>query len=342
MQQHQLQSTIQALMALNSSPKVQEPNVKDPDPFSGLSQEKLPSFLAQCQIVFKTQPLRYASDASKVMFAGSHLTDIAYEWFHPQLSIPDNPILTSFPAFSQALESMFGDPDIVATAERKLRKLRMGENSQISRYLIDFSKFSTPLPWNDEVLCSQFYLGLPDRIKDQIALKGKPKTLQEMKDLAQVIDSRYWERHFEKIPASTSQTPNLTPLATSSSSNRRFHSSHQNSKPHHSSSPSSNRPNPSQASQQASSSNVTKNHPKPVSPLIKVLGPDGKLLPSERERRLQAGCCLYCGKADHQTSSCPKRPLPSSSSSPKAPQAAPKPARAAKATSHSGKEEATQ
>jgi len=329
-------------LALNSSPKVPEPKAKDPDPFSGLSREKLPSFLAQCQIVFKTQPLRYASDASKVMFAGSHLTDIAYEWFHPQLSIPNNPIVSSFPAFSQALESMFGDPDIVATAERKLRKLRMAENSQISRYLIDFSKFSTPLPWNDEVLCSQFYLGLPDRIKDQIALKGKPKTLQEMKEIAQVVDSRYWERHFEKNPSSTSQNAFSAPIATPSSSHRRFHSPHQNSKPHHSSSLSSTRSNPPRASQQVPPSNFSKNPQKSASPLIKILGPDGKLLPSERERRLQAGCCLYCGKADHQTSSCPKKSQSSPSSSSPASQAAPKPARAAKATSHSGKEEATQ
>jgi hypothetical protein len=37
-----------------------------------------------------------------------------------------------------------------------------------------------------------------------------------------------------------------------------------------------------------------------------VLGPDGKLLPAERMRRLREGLCLLCGRRGHSVKDCPR------------------------------------
>jgi Ty3 transposon capsid-like protein len=340
-QQQQLQQTILALQAAQTPPKPVEPKVKEPDAFTGFSREKLPTFLAQCQIVFATQPSRYSTETSKVMYAGSHLTDIAYEWFHPQASIPNYPNFATFKLFSQALESMFGDPDAVATAERRLRRLRMQENATISRYLIDFARYAAPLSWNDEVLCSQFYLGLAERIKDQIALQGKPKTLAGMRMIAQTVDARHWERHYERIPTSAPQTSVATPVATHQPRVRSVLHSQPNLRSPSSSTSQTTRTYPSQVPHHPASGSPSKFTPKQTFPANQVLGPDGKLLPSERERRVQAGLCLYCGKPGHSTTSCPKRTPGSYSNHPKTAPSAPKQARVAKVDSQSGKDDAT-
>jgi Ty3 transposon capsid-like protein len=340
-QQQQLQQTILALQAAQAPPKSVEPKVKDPDAFSGFSREKLPTFLAQCQIVFATQPSRYATETAKVLYAGSYLTDIAYEWFHPQATLPGNPNLASFQAFSRALDSMFGDPDAVATAEDRLRRLRMSENATIARYLVDFTRYSAPLPWNDEVLCSQFYLGLADRIKDQMSLLGKPKTLAEMRLRAQAADARHWERHNERNPSSTSHTPVATPVANHRSRRRSAHRSQPNLRSPSSSASQTTRTDPPQVPHHPASGSSSRFTSRQTSSANQILGPDGKLLPSERERRVKAGVCLYCGKPGHSTPSCPKRapgpqpprPMPSPGTA--------KPGRVATIASHSGNDDAT-
>ena len=45
----------------------------------------------------------------------------------------------------------------------------------------------------------------------------------------------------------------------------------------------------------------------------KDLGPDGKLLPKEREHRIKNNLCLLCGQADHMINECPRRRKPEAS-----------------------------
>jgi len=52
--------------------------------------------------------------------------------------------------------------------------------------------------WGSQSLCYVFYRSLPDCIKDTMSKHGKPVTLPEMKQMAQTIDARYWERKAEK------------------------------------------------------------------------------------------------------------------------------------------------
>ena len=56
-----------------------------------------------------------------------------------------------------------------------------------------FNTLASRVEWGDVVLCFQFYDGLPDQLKDQIALLGKPNNLQELVQVTIHHDNLYWE-----------------------------------------------------------------------------------------------------------------------------------------------------
>src|SRR5260370_26456437 len=61
--------------------------------------------------------------------------------------------------------------------------------------------------WGDAVLCFQFYDGLPEQLKDQIALLRKPNTLQELVQVTIHYDNLYWECQDERKRARQQQPP---------------------------------------------------------------------------------------------------------------------------------------
>jgi hypothetical protein len=52
--------------------------------------------------------------------------------------------------------------------------------------------------WNDEAIIAQFYRGLKEQIKDEIACGERPTTPKGMYDLAMKIDERFYEQQIEK------------------------------------------------------------------------------------------------------------------------------------------------
>lgn len=268
-----------------STPK--EPKVKEPDTFSGTDYSKFNPFIAQCRLVFVSQPSRFQTEASKVFYAASYLSDIAGLWFQPMLSIPrtEYPIwLTNFDEFEKELGRMFGDPNYLRNSEQKLRKLVMKEHYKVARYTAEFSRLSNITEWNDKALYSQYYEGLPARIKDELIHFPEPRDLRSLQHLAQQIDNRYWAREDQK----------KTGASTPDRKRKRNPNGQPNNQPNRTPPNPSNPPKP-----------IT-NPPKPTS-TPKTTGPDGKLLPSERERRQKAGLCLYCGKGGHGVANCPKK-----------------------------------
>jgi hypothetical protein len=157
-------------------------------------------------MVINLQPRRYATENAKVLYMGSYLRDTAFLWF--QLYVTANPqpsFMQDFKAFCHELQVTFGDPDEQATAERQLFALR--QRGSASSYLADFRRFSTVLSWNDSSLSAQFYQGLNDNIKDELARTGRPHKLQELVEAAIRIDARMFERSIEKGDTRPSSTP---------------------------------------------------------------------------------------------------------------------------------------
>ena len=69
----------------------------------------------------------------------------------------------------------------------------MSSGACLSEYLVRFNTLASRVEWGDVALHFQFYDSLPERLKDQIALLGKPDTLQELVQATIHHDNLYWE-----------------------------------------------------------------------------------------------------------------------------------------------------
>jgi hypothetical protein len=104
---------------------------------------------------------------------------------------------TSYSAFVAKLQRHFGPRDPVADATNALELLKYKDSTKAARYTIDFNRHAHCTGWNDVALSRQYYKGLPDRLKDEIARIGKPAELRPLQDLIATLDQRYWERQSE-------------------------------------------------------------------------------------------------------------------------------------------------
>ena len=207
--------------------------------------------------------------------------------------------LTSYEHFQEELRVNFGPYDASGAAEHELMNLRMGDNQRIAKYITQFTRLATQVRWGNAPLRYRFYDGLPNRLKDRISEVGKPETLVALRDLAQSIDNRYWERKAEVSRDSGSSKSGNQPSSDSKSSNSGNKSASNNSGQASSSTPSK--------SNSGSSSKSPKTPKAPTKTYSDKLGKDGKLTPEERQRRFANNLCLFCGGAGHTASTCPKK-----------------------------------
>src|SRR5258708_14295340 len=131
--------------------------------------------------------------------------------------------------------------------------------------------------------------GLPEQLKEKVAILGKPESLREMVNITVCYDALYWEhqterrltRCFDPKPAlSHPSEPLCTPTNTLPPTNR----------------------NSVSTLCQPEAPRTTPRTPKPYN---NVLGLDGKLKPEELERRCKGRLCLVCGSGNHCASECP-------------------------------------
>lgn len=144
-----------------------EPHVADPDKYHG-ARNKLDDFLAQVTLVIEVQPSRFPNDKSKILYAGSYLRESAGAWFRSVMNMKTKPAFYfSFDLFCKEMANVFGDPDQMRTAERDIRKLKQVKSC--TAYTADFRRLANYLSWNDAALSSQYYSGLSEAIKDELA-----------------------------------------------------------------------------------------------------------------------------------------------------------------------------
>lgn len=289
---------------------------RKPDPFDGQDSSKLHTFILQLGIYFRTNPDAFPAESDKVHFALSYLKGTALEYFEPELLAMDYDgepdWLNDYSEFIGELRANFGPYDEVGDAEAKLSKLRMDENKRVTDYLTEFNRLATKLAWGDSALRFAFYNGLAPRLKDDITHHGKPDSLRGMKKVAQTYDARHWERRSETTrrgnPASSNnnsaQTKGnaaSTPKSNTASTPQTSSSNNNNNRNASSGTPQ----RPANSSAKAGNSGGSK--PSSSKPdLSSKLGKDGKLTPQERERRIKAGLCLFCGQSGHMARDCPR------------------------------------
>ena len=168
-----------------------------PDVFDGSNPDNLQPFLLQCQLTFNMYPQQYAADSAKVCFATSYLKKSALEWFENRI-METNPQLalvwrSNWGFYVKELRTHFGPANPIGDAEIELCQLTMASESWVLEYLVRFNTLASRVTWGNSALRFQFYNGLPDRLKDQITILGKPKSLRELVDVTTRHDALYWE-----------------------------------------------------------------------------------------------------------------------------------------------------
>jgi hypothetical protein len=249
--------------------RTSEPKVASPEFFSG-SRQGLTSFFTQVNMVIGLQPSRYPTEKTKVLYAGSFLRGTALLWFQPYVSkTPEDPIMNDFELFCKKLKELFGDPNERATAERNLYALK--QKGSATSYLADFQRYSVLVEWNDQAKMAQFYRGLKEMVKDELAKQDDSQTLTELMERAVKIDTRLYERNLEKGSDNSKPYGNFTPR------NNTYNKGDNSGKPDGKSD--RNKPN---------------------------LTANGRLPKEEYKRRRDNKLCLYCGSSDHTIANCPE------------------------------------
>jgi hypothetical protein len=187
---------------------IAQPKVRTPDMYNRKYTE-LKKFLLQYDLYLELRKKDFDNETDKVYFAIVLLRDIAADWAEPyarqrldkaatEQLLETRTIFADFDVFKQAIVNMFGDPGEERRAAGKLMTLRQA--GSVVNYTAKFQQLYTKTGWDEKVSTDQFYRGLSDKIKDQIALGGKdcPKQLQEIIRIATDIRDRLYKRSIEK------------------------------------------------------------------------------------------------------------------------------------------------
>ena len=255
-----------------------EAKVNTPEAFDGRSASNLRDFLTQIRLVFDLQPSKFQNGTIKVKYTCSLLRGSAFSWVQPYLDMEDPPVwMEDFSLFAAEITKIFGDPDIVSSATRSLRKLR--QTGSVAFYASEFRRYSTLLSWGEQALISQFYDGLKGQIKDELARAERSTELRTLIESAIRIDNRLHERSLERGDMSRPSIP----------APRQHHRAHAA---------------PAATVTAAATDNIR------ASPASRSFSrrPFQRLTDSQKEYRRMNNLCMYCGARDHAVHECPVRP----------------------------------
>ena len=190
---------VETLRAENLSLRVQakkdpkEPDVNNPPMYEG-DQKTLETWITACNLKFAGQPSRFPSERQKLVFATSHLKGPPLFWINPALNkyLAAGPLdevpaeLASFDAFTEALKTLYGDPNLERNALTALENLK--QVTTVANYISRFAIHSQHANLNDVALRQAFYKGLKSGIKDELATRDYT-TLKELQTLATKLDA---------------------------------------------------------------------------------------------------------------------------------------------------------
>lgn len=176
-----------------------------PIEFTG-SKAQVEPFILQCQLVFAMDSDRYPTNAKQVLYVISYMKGPAFEFVQPHLKdyleqgtnskATTKAMLGSRTTLFEEIRSTFGYGNELQEAERAIQGTR--QRGSAAKYKAEFQILSAKLNWNDEAIAAQFYQGLKDNVKDEIARGDRPTKFKDMAEMAIRIDTRIWERQLER------------------------------------------------------------------------------------------------------------------------------------------------
>jgi hypothetical protein len=178
--------------------KIKMPSIER---FSG-EKAKLKGFLTQMKLKIRHEGAKLPLVADQVAYAGLFLTGRALEWFEPYLTEYEANGLTtgnnevkymfsSWEGFCNRLTQMYGDPEAIATAERKLQELT--QRGSAMDYTTQFQTYATQTEWNDKALMAWYRQGLKAEVQNAMISMEDPEDMRELIEQAIKVDNRIYQ-----------------------------------------------------------------------------------------------------------------------------------------------------
>lgn len=214
-------ATFAAKAPVDSCDHADEHSTKPPV-FDGKDRRAAHRWLSLCTLYFDNHPSRFPTETSKVSFAASLLRDSALDWFEPSLGDAKAglPIRASWNVFAAAVMRRLGDPDLKASSQRELVKLR--QVGSASAYASKFLQLSSHAGMDDTALIFHFEQHLKPEVRKLLLanpLSGAWPDLQTLVDAAVKADCKLYEIsqsfHYASAPASGFGNYRSTPVGQS-------------------------------------------------------------------------------------------------------------------------------
>jgi hypothetical protein len=152
-------------------------------------------------MVIRHKPASFPDEQSKMRYAFNRLRGVALGQILPQVREDGTIGLEDLPACIQLLQAAYGDPDRVATAERKMRKFKQ-MNPEFYQYYAEFLVNAADLNWNPSDFRNALRMGLSEEMKDSFTYSDMPEEIRAFLTLSQKWDNHIRQHRAEKAAQS--------------------------------------------------------------------------------------------------------------------------------------------
>jgi len=192
-----LRLAARAAPAAPQAPEDRGQKFPDSPDFSGSDRTRLRGWIAQLRMVIRHKPASFPDEQSKMRYAFNLLRGIASGQILPHVREDGTIELEDIPACIQLLEATFGDPDRVATAERKMREIKHMKR-EFSQDYAEFHVIAADLDWNPSALRNALRMGLSEEMKDSFTYSDMPEELPAFVTDCQKRNNQIRQRRAEK------------------------------------------------------------------------------------------------------------------------------------------------
>uniref|UniRef100_A0A673CBI9 Gypsy retrotransposon integrase-like protein 1 n=1 Tax=Sphaeramia orbicularis TaxID=375764 RepID=A0A673CBI9_9TELE len=154
-----------------------EPNIPAPSKYSG-NPDTCRNFFTQIQLIFESQPVRFAKDSVKIAYLASLLEGPPLSYFNA-LFEQGSPAVHSFSALVSELKRVYDHPVRTQFAGHQIMRLRQGERT-IRQYVSAFRSLAVESGWNNQALITAFLSGLNRSVGREMALRQQLTSLDDV------------------------------------------------------------------------------------------------------------------------------------------------------------------
>jgi len=166
---------LQALLAAHDRlQQTSYPKLRDPELFEG-EKAKFKTFLAQCELKFRTEGNRFDDDEKKTGYTSSLLRGVAWNWVETFLN-QEGGINLTWKELKTNMKHTFSQVDAKEIAFEKFQKIQQG-NWTVATYWAEFQRIIPDLPYADNVCIARFRDRLHPEVKRHLVISEVPATV---------------------------------------------------------------------------------------------------------------------------------------------------------------------